>query len=115
MAFIQYFSKAESECLFDSYVPLLMKYGMDVPNNFKQSKQLFAEFKSKEHKSFSKVNLLISWVDQSQKHCSIEIWSDEPFSKEKTLCRKVHEEISQIIKPSDLNVNNEAFKANRNV
>ena len=106
MAFIQYFSEAKSNSLKDSYVPLLTEYGMIIPKNFQQSKQLFAEFQSKDNKNFSKVNLLISWVNQSQKHCSIEIWSDEPFSQKETLCRKVHLEISQIIKPRDISNQN---------
>ena len=88
MAFIQYFSKADSESLFESYVPLLKNYGMMIPQGFKNSKQLFAEFKKKDNDSLSKVNLLISWVNQKEKKCSVEIWSDEPFSKEKTLCKK---------------------------
>ena len=99
MAFIQYFSEADSESLVDSFVPLLKNYGMMIPQTFKHSKQLFAEFTSKDNNYFSKVNLLISWVDQSQKQCSIEIWSDEPFARKQTLCKKVHEEISQLIIP----------------
>ena len=43
----------------------------------------------------------------TKKHCSIEIWSDEPFARDKTLCRKVHNEISQFIKPFDLTTKNE--------
>ena len=107
MAFIQYFSKANSESLTDSYAPLLTEYGMLIPKNFQQSKQLFAEFKSKDNNNFSKVNLLISWVNQSQKHCSVEIWSDEPFSRKETLCKKVHNEISQIIKPREISNENQ--------
>jgi len=101
MAFIQYFSQADSESLFESYVPFLQNYGMMIPQTFTKSKQLFAEFKSKENNYLSKVNLLISWVDESQKKCSVEIWSDEPFSKEITLCKKVHHEISQFIIPTE--------------
>ena len=102
MAFIQYFSEADSKSLKDSYAPLLTEYGMLIPENFQQSKQLFAEFQSNDNKNVSKVNLLISWVNQSQKQCSVEIWSDEPFSKKETLCRKVHLEISQLIKPREI-------------
>ena len=107
MAFIQYFSQAESGSLVNSFAPLLKNYGMIIPKRFENSKQLFAEFKSSNNNHFSKVNLLISWVNQSKKHCSIEIWSDEPFAKNKTLCKKVHNEISQFIKPFDLTVKNE--------
>ena len=102
MAFIQYFSKAKSESLFNSFAPLLENYGMVIPKKFEHSKQLYAEFSNSTNNQFSKVNLLISWVNQTQKKCSIEIWSDEPFARDKTLCRKVHNEISQLIKPSDL-------------
>ena len=107
MAFIQYFSQAESGSLVNSFAPLLKNYGMIIPKRFENSKQLFAEFKSSNNNHFSKVNLLISWVNQPEKHCSIEIWSDEPFAKNKTLCRKVHNEISQFIKPFDLTTKNE--------
>tara|TARA_Y100001968_G_scaffold311245_1_gene333100 strand:- start:121 stop:468 length:348 start_codon:yes stop_codon:yes gene_type:complete len=115
MAFIQYFSEASSESLTDSYVGLLENYGMLIPQSFEHSKQLFAEFKSKNNNNFSKVNLLISWVNQSQKKCSIEIWSDEPFSKEETLCKKVHQDISKIIKPSDISSKGESYEINRDL
>ena len=98
MAFIQYFSQAESESLVNSFVPKLENYGMIIPERFEHSKQLYAEFRNSSN-NHSKVNLLISWVNQNQKKCSIEIWSDEPFARDKTLCRKVHNEISQLIKP----------------
>ena len=88
MAFIQYFSEAESQSLFDSYVPLLRDYGMFIPQTIETSKQLFAECKIKNNYSFAKVNLLISWLDQSKKKCSIEIWSDEPTSRQETVCKK---------------------------
>ena len=102
MAFIQYFSQAESESLVNSFAPLLEDYGMIIPKRFEYSKQLYAEFTNSNNKHFSKVNLLISWVNETQKKCSIEIWSDEPFAKDKTLCKKVHNEISQFIKPLNL-------------
>tara|TARA_B100001109_G_C18786332_1_gene437865 strand:+ start:297 stop:608 length:312 start_codon:yes stop_codon:yes gene_type:complete len=99
MAFIQYISKADSDSLINSFAPLLKNYGMIIPKRFEQSKQLYAEFNSSNNNKFAKVNLLISWVNETQKHCSIEIWSDEPLARDKTLCRKVHNEISQFIKP----------------
>ena len=102
MAFIQYFSQAESESLVNSFAPLLEDYGMIIPKRFEYSKQLYAEFTNSNNNHFSKVNLLISWVNETQKKCSIEIWSDEPFAKDKTLCKKVHNEISQFIKPLNL-------------
>ena len=71
---------------------------MNIPKKFNYSKQLYAEFRIPNN-NFSKVNLLISWVNQTQKTCSVEIWSDEPFLKNKTLCRKVHDDIRQFIKP----------------
>ena len=98
MAFIQYLSEAESESLINSFVPKLENYGMNFPKEFCYSKQLYAEFNNPNN-NVSKVNLLISWVNQTQRTCSIEIWSDEPLAKDKTLCRKVHNEIIEIIKP----------------
>lgn len=114
MAFIQYFTKTNSESLVDSFVPLLENYGMIVPKAFLKSRQLYAEFKSNENNSFAKVKVLISWVDQNQKKCSIEIWSEEPFASEKTLCRKVHNEISQLIIPCNLSLRNESIKGYKN-
>ena len=101
MAFIQYLSQAESESLVNSFVPKLENYGMNIPKRFCFSKQLYAEFKIPDN-NLSKVNLLISWVNQTQRTCSVEIWSDEPFLENKTLCRKVHADISQLIKPLNL-------------
>ena len=105
---MQYICKADSESLIYSFAPLLKNYGMVFPKRFENSKQLYAEYKnSKNH--FLKVNLLISWVNQTQKQCSIEIWSDEPFGENKTLCRKVHNDISQFIKPVNYSSKNELF------
>jgi len=111
MAFFQYFTQADSEYLIDVFGPLLKNYGMIMPETFEHSRQLYAEFKSNENNYFTKVNVLISWVDQNQKKCSVEIWSDEPFAKEKTLCRKVHNEISQLIIPCNLSLRNEVIKS----
>tara|TARA_Y100000813_G_C24082654_1_gene314200 strand:- start:447 stop:803 length:357 start_codon:yes stop_codon:yes gene_type:complete len=88
MAFIQYFSQAKSESLINSFGHLLENYGMIIPNRFEHSKQLYAEFRSSNNNYFSKVNVLISWVNQTQKECSIEIWSDEPFAKKKHIVKK---------------------------
>ena len=104
MAFIQYLSQAESESLVISFVPKLENYGMIIPNKFSYSKQLFAECRIPKN-NLSKVNLLISWVNQNQRTCSIEIWSDEPFSKNKTFCRKVYSDIRQLIKPLNVSSN----------
>lgn len=118
MAFIQYFSKADSESLVDSFVPLLENYGMTVPKTFQKSRELYAEFISNESNSYAKgkvkVKVLISWVDQNQKKCSIEIWSEEPFASEKTVFRKVHNEISQLIMPINLSLRNESIKGYKN-
>ncbi len=114
MAFIQYFSQANSKSLVDSFLPLLENYGMIIPETFLHSRQLYAEFKSNENNCFAKVNVLISWVDQNQQKCSVEIWSDEPFAREKTLCRKVHNEISQLIIPCNLPLRNKSIKGYKN-
>ena len=106
MAFIQYFSQADSESLVNSFVPKLEDYGMIIPKRFEHSKQLYAGFKNFNY-NYTKVNLLISWVNQIQRKCFIEIWSDEPFSQNKTLCRKVHKDISQSIKPFNFSSNSE--------
>ena len=101
MAFIQYFSQAESGSLVKSFVPKLENYGMNFPKDFCYSKQLYGEFKIANN-NLSKVNLLISWVNQTQRTCSVEIWSDEPFLQKKTMFRKVNHDIRQFIKPLNL-------------
>ena len=106
MAFIQYLSQADSESLVNSFVPKLENYGMNIPKKFCYSKQLYAESKFPNN-NFSKVNLLISWVNQTQRTCSVEIWSDEPFLQKKTMFRKVHLDISQLIKPLNLSSHSE--------
>jgi len=115
MAFIQYFSQAQSECLVNSFAHKLEEYGMIIPKRFEHSKQLYAEFHNSNNNQYSKVNLLISWVNQTQKKCSIEIWSDEPFARDKTLCRKVHNEISQLIKPFSSSSENELNEIHNNI
>ena len=104
MAFIQYVSEAETESLVKSFVHKLENYGMNIPNRFSYSKQLFAEFRIPNN-NFSKVNLLISLVNQTQRTCSIEIWSNEPFSKNKTFFKKVYNDIRQLIRPLNLSSN----------
>ena len=107
MAFIQYLSKADSESLINSFASTLENFGMVIPERFENSKQLYAEYVTSFHNNLSKVNLLIPWANQTEKECSIEIWSDEPFSQNKTLCRKVHNEISQLIKLLNLSSQSE--------
>ena len=101
MAFIQYTSQAEAESLINSFVHKLENYGMNIPKRFYYSKQLFAEFATP-YNNYSKVNLLISWVNQTQRTCSVEIWSDETFLQKKTMFKKVHFDIRQLIKPLNL-------------
>ena len=115
MAFFQYFSQAESDCLVRSFATSLKNYGMIIPERFEHSKQLYAEFNSSNKNYVPKVNLLISWVNQTQKHCSIEIWSDEPLNREKTLCKKVHNEISKFIKPVDSNSMDRLIESYKNI
>tara|TARA_B100000161_G_C33435221_1_gene362073 strand:+ start:305 stop:646 length:342 start_codon:yes stop_codon:yes gene_type:complete len=107
MAFIQYLSRANSDSLINSFAHILENFGMIIPKKFENSKQLYAEYKSTYNNNFSKVNVLISWVNETHKECSIEIWSDEPFAKNKTLCRKVHDDIRKLIVPLTWSLQNE--------
>ena len=99
MAFLQYFARANSDCLNTSFNKLLEQSGLEIPNEFKNSPQIFAEFKSEEIQYKSKVNVLISWTNKKDKECSIEFWSDEPYSRRGSLCEKIHEQLRQIIPP----------------
>ena len=98
MTFIQYFSQVESQSIVDNFAPLLKIYGINIPKRFKSSKQLYAENTNTNNDQFSKVNLLISWVNQTQKECSIEIWSNKSSNRNKTIYKKLHNEISKFVK-----------------
>ena len=98
MAFIQYFSQAELKSIVDSFAPLLKIYEINIPKRFKSSKQLYDENTDTNNDQFPKVNLLISWVNQTQKECAIEIWSNKSSNRNKTIYKKLHNEISKFVK-----------------
>ena len=56
MAFIQYFSQAESESLVNSFVPKLENYGMIIPKDLNIQSNYMQNFKNSNN-NLSKVNL----------------------------------------------------------
>ena len=72
---------------------------MNIPKRLEFSKQLYPEYINTNNDQFSKVSPLISYVNQTENECSVEIWSDKPFAKNKTVFRKLQNEISKFIKP----------------
>ncbi|KGG14858.1 MULTISPECIES: hypothetical protein [unclassified Prochlorococcus] len=104
MAFFQYLSEVDGDCLFSSFTQALANVGLDVSNEFSTPAQIFAECKSVDDDYKSKVNVLISWSDKSKRECSIEVRSDEPFLRRDTCCEKVHGQLREVIPPKDLSV-----------
>ena len=99
MAFIQYFSEANSKFLNDSFVALFKEYGISIPQKFENSKQLFTIFNRKNNQSFSIEDLLISFANQRQKESSLRIWSDELIARKETLRKIVDPKINKLNKP----------------
>ena len=102
MAFFQYLSEVEGDCLFSSFTQVLENAGFHISNDFSSPAQIFAECKSADVDYKSKVNVLISWSDNSKRECSVEVRSDEPYLRRDTRCQKVHSQLREVIPPKEL-------------
>lgn len=102
MAFFQYLSEADNDCLHKSYNHLLEKIGLDISKEFSSHAQIFAEVRAQNSIPHAKVKVLISWIDKSIRCCSIEIRSDEPFLKKNTCCERIAKDLSILIPPINL-------------
>ncbi len=99
MAFFQYLTEVEGDCLFSSFTQGLENAGLHVSTDFSSPAQIFAECKSIDANYKSKVNVLISWSNKSKKECSVEVRSDEPYLKRDTRCEQVHSQLRKLIPP----------------
>ena len=102
MAFFQYLSEVEGDCLFSSFTQVLENAGFHISNDFSSPAQIFAECKSTDVDYKSNVNVLISWSDKSKRECSVEIRSDEAYLRRDTRCERVHSQLRKLIPPKEL-------------
>tara|TARA_Y100001968_G_scaffold17086_2_gene13585 strand:+ start:1756 stop:2058 length:303 start_codon:yes stop_codon:yes gene_type:complete len=99
MAFYQYLCAASEDCLHKSFNHSLEKVGVKISKEFSSHAQIFAEVKIPNTESISKVKVIISWVDKNIKCCSVEVRSDEPFLKKNTFCKRIANELKNVIPP----------------
>ena len=100
MAFFQYISVVQSDCLINNFGKLLDKAGLHI--SFTSPAQIFAECKALDVNYKSKVKVLISWSDKSKRECSVEVRSDEPHLRRDTRCEEVHSHLIKLIPPKEL-------------
>ena len=102
MAYFQYQSKTERDCLLTSCKSMLENVGLIVSDEFSNYFQVFAESRPDQIDYKAKVKVFISWVDKSVRTFSVEVRSDEPFLKRDTTCEKVANQLRDLIPPKDL-------------
>ena len=102
MAYFQYQSETERDCLLSAYKSLLENVGLIVSDEFSNDFQVFAESRSDQIDYKKRVKVLISWIDKSVKTFSIEVRSDEPFLKKDTSCERVVNQLRGLIPPKDV-------------
>ena len=100
MAYFQYQSETERDCLLTSYKGLLEKVGLIVSEEFSSEFQVFAESRPDRIDHKTRVKVFISWIDKSVRIFSVEVRSDEPFLKRDTSCEKVASQLRALIPPS---------------
>ena len=106
MAYFQYHSEIENDCLISNFKNILEKVGLNISHEFSSHAQIFAEESVNKQDYKSKVNVLISWSNKHLKECSIEVRSDEPFKKG-TSCEKLVNELRILIPPKQILNNQE--------
>ena len=99
MAYFQYLSEIDSDCLFESYKKTLEELGLTISEESSSHAQLFAEESGNKFNYQSRVNVLISWSNKTLRECSIEVRSDEPYSKKGTCCEDVVNKLRDLIPP----------------
>ncbi len=102
MAYFQFLSNVNDDCLFSNFQDLLEEAGLYISEDFSSHAQIFAEEKNNGNKYQSKVKVIISWSDKSKKQCSIEVRSDEPYLKKNTSCEKLASLLQQLISPASM-------------
>ncbi len=99
MAYFQYLSEIESDCLFSSFQKTLEEIGLRVSDEFSSHAQIFAEESISNVNYQAKVKVIISWSNKTLRQCSIEVRSDEPYLKRDTCCERLANQLRTIIPP----------------
>ena len=102
MAYFQYQSETEMDCLLTAFKSLLENAGLVVSDEFSTDFQVFAESQPDQINYKTRVKVFISWVDRSIRTFSVEVRSDEPFLKRDTSCERVVNQLRGLIPPKDL-------------
>ena len=102
MAYFQYQSETERDCLLTAFKSLLENVGLIVSDEFSNNFQVFAESRSDQIGYKTRVKVLISWIDKSVRTFSVEVRSDEPFLKRDTSCERIVNQLRDLIPPKDL-------------
>ncbi len=103
MAYFQYLSQIDSDCLLSSFQHLLEEAGLSISEEFSSHAQIFAE-DNNEKSYHSKVKVLISWSDKNLRQCSIEVRSDEPLLKRGTSCERLTSQLRNLIPPHETSI-----------
>ncbi len=101
MAYFQYQSETDKDCLLTCFRGLLENAGLTVSEEFSSDVHVFAESQIGQIDYKTKVKVFISWLDKSVRTCSVEVRSDEPLLKRDTSCEKVVNQLRALIPPKD--------------
>ena len=96
MAYYQFLSQIENDCLFSSFENLLKDVGLSISEECSTNAEIFAEEKVVSSKYHSKVKVIISWSNKSLRQCSIEVRSDEPSFIKDTACEKLADQLREL-------------------
>ena len=102
MAYFQYQSETERDCLLTAFRGLLENVDLIVSDEFSTDFQVFAQSRPDQIDYKTRVKVFISWVDKSVRIFSVEVRSDEPFLKKDTTCERVVNQLRDLIPPKDL-------------
>jgi len=102
MAYFQYHSETDKDCLLTCFKSLLENAGFFVSDEFSSAVQVFAENQSDQADYKTKVKVLISWSDKTDRVFSVEVRSDEPLLKRDTSCEKVANKLRVLIPPKEM-------------
>ena len=76
MAYFQYQSETERDCLLTAFKSLLENVGLIVSDEFSTDFQVFAESQPNQIDCKTKVKVFISWVDKSVRTFSVEVFRE---------------------------------------
>ena len=97
MSYYQYQSQIDADCLLEGCKSLLENAGLIVSEQFSSGSQVFAENQLNQIECKTKVKVLISWADKSNRICLIEVRSDEPQLRKDTFCEQLSHQLRALI------------------